>query len=62
MHQVTEDVETAFLQGVDEGYQTHRRARIADHQENLRPPELDVILLRIQQQQVLSHLHKIKLI
>lgn len=43
----TEDVKAALLEGVDKSDEWDRRTWIAHHQQDLRPPELDVILTRI---------------
>lgn len=55
---VSEHVEAALLDVVDEGDEAHAAARIGDHQQDLRPPELHVVLSHIQHQQVLADLLK----
>ena len=45
-----------LLHVVDELDQWARRARVGHQQQHLRPPELDVRLPRVQQQQVFPHL------
>lgn len=53
---MAEHVEAALLDVVDEGDEADAAARVGDHQQNLRPPELDVVLPHVQHQQVLTHL------
>ncbi len=53
---VSQHVEAALLDVVDEGDEAHTAARVGNHQQDLRPPELDVVLPHIQHQQVLTHL------
>lgn len=53
---MAQHVEAALLDVVDEGDEADAAARVGDHQQNLRPPELDVVLPHVQHQQVLTHL------
>lgn len=55
---VSEHVEAALLNVVDEGDEADGAARIGDHQQDLRPPELHVVLSHVQHQQVLADLVK----
>lgn len=55
---VSEHVEAALLDVVDEGDEADAAARIRDHQQDLRPPELHVVLSHVQHQQVLADLLK----
>lgn len=55
---MTQHVEAALLDVVDEGDEAHTAARVGNHQQDLRPPELDVVLPHIQHQQVLAHLRE----
>lgn len=55
---VSEHVEAALLDIVDEGDEADAAARIRHHQQDLRPPELHVVLSHVQHQQVLADLLK----
>ena len=53
---VTDDVEAALLERVDEVDEGAAASRVLDQEEHLRTPELDVGLARVQEEQVLAHL------
>lgn len=53
---VSQYVEAALLDVVDEGDEAHTAARVGHHQQDLRPPKLDMVFSHIQHQQVLAHL------
>lgn len=55
---VSQDVEAALLDVVDEGDEAHAAARVGHHQQDLGPPELHVVLPHVQHQQVLAHLRQ----
>ncbi len=44
---VSQHVESAFLDVVDELDEAHAAARVGNHQQDLRPPELDVVFPHI---------------
>jgi len=53
---VSQHVEAALLDVVDELDESGAASGVRDHQEDLRPPELHVVLPHVQHQQVLTHL------
>lgn len=53
---MSENVEATFLDVIDEGDEAHAAARVGNHQEDLGPPKLDVVLPHVQHQQVFTHL------
>lgn len=53
---MSEHVEAALLDIVDEGDEADAAAGVGHHQEDLRPPELHVVLPHVQHQQVLANL------
>lgn len=55
---MSQDVEAALLDVVDEGDEAHAAARVGHHQQDLGPPELDVVLPHVQHEQVLAHLRQ----
>lgn len=55
---VSQDVEAALLDVVDEGDEAHAAAGVGHHQQDLGPPELDVVLPHVQHQQILAHLRR----
>lgn len=53
---VPQHVQAALFDIVDEGDEAYTASRVGDHQQNLRPPELDMILPHIQHEQILPYL------
>lgn len=53
---MSQHVEAALLDVVDEPDEADAAARVGHHQQDLRPPELNVVLPHVQHQQVLPHL------
>jgi hypothetical protein len=53
---IAEHEQAALLHVVAELDEGQTAARIGDQEENLRPPELDVVFARVQEEQVLSDL------
>lgn len=53
---VSQDIKAALFNVVDKGDEANSAARIGNHQEDLRPPELDVVLPDIEHQKVLTDL------
>lgn len=43
-------IEAALLDVIDEGDEAHAAARVGNHQEDLRSPELHVVLPHVQHQ------------
>lgn len=50
--------QATLLQVVNESHEIGAAARVRHHQQQLRPPELHMVLTHIQHQQVLAHLSK----
>lgn len=53
---VTQHIEATLLDVVDEGDEAHAATGVGHHEQDLRSPELDVVLSHVQHQQILSHL------
>lgn len=53
---MSQHVESALLDVVDESDEAHAAAGVRNHQKDLRPPELHMVLPHIQHQQVFTHL------
>ena len=53
---VSQHVQSALLDVVDEADEAGAAAGVRHHQQHLGPPELDVVLPHVQHQQVLTHL------
>lgn len=45
---MSQHVEAALLDVIDEGDEAHTASRVGNHQQDLRPPELDVVLPHVQ--------------
>ena len=53
-------IEATLLQVINESHETCTATRVCHHQQQLGPPELDMILTHIQPQQVFAHLSEYK--
>lgn len=53
---MSQHVEAALLDVIDKGDEAHAAARVGNHEEDLRSPELDVVLPDVQHQKVFTYL------
>lgn len=53
---MTQHIEATLLNVIDEGDEAHAAPGVGNHEQDLRSPELDVVLSHVQHQQIFSHL------
>ena len=56
---MTQHVQAALLHRVHKVDKCTGGARVVDEQQDLRPPELDMVLAGVQQQQIFAHLKRV---